>query len=127
MPHFTVHISESALDEAAEEGLIRGLADAVGSVYGERFGRLAAVDLLGIPPHRRGIGGKPAGPAGPNVTLSLREAAYRHPGVPNAPARLIGAITDAVAGVLGEQVREQVTVALLAVPEGRSGVGGRAA
>jgi hypothetical protein len=41
----------------------------------------------------------------PDITPSLREAAYRHPQVPDAPARLIAAITDAVAGVLGEEVR----------------------
>ncbi|MFF4120657.1 4-oxalocrotonate tautomerase family protein [Streptomyces sp. NPDC001714] len=127
MPHFTVHISDTALDEPAEQGLIRGLAEAVGSVYGEPFGRLVAVDLVGIPQRRRGIGGKPTADTAPNVTLSLREAAYRHPEVPDAPARLIAAITDAVVRALGEHVRGQVTVALLAVPEGRSGVGGRVA
>lgn len=127
MPHFTVHITESALDRKAEEGLIRGLADAIGSVYGEQFGRLAAVDLIGIPAHRRGVGGAPSGQAGPNVTLSLREAAYRHPEVPDASARLIAAITEAVVGVLGEEVRAQVAIGLTAVPEGRSGVGGRVA
>ncbi|MFI1731454.1 hypothetical protein ACH40E_20020 [Streptomyces acidicola] len=127
MPHFTVHITETALDRKAEEGLIRGLADAVGSVYGEYFRRLVAVDLIGIPQHRRGVGGALSGRTAPNITLSLREAAYRHPQVPDAPARLITAITDAIVGVLGEQVREQVTVGLLAVPEGRSGIGGRLA
>jgi phenylpyruvate tautomerase PptA (4-oxalocrotonate tautomerase family) len=127
MPHFTVHISQAALDETAEEGLIHGLTNAVGSVYGEQFRRLVAVDLIGIPQRRRGIGGKPTDQAAPNITLSLREAAYRHPGVPDAPTRLITAITDAVVGTLGEQTRAQVTVGLLAVPEGRSGVGGRVA
>ncbi|MFC8512344.1 hypothetical protein [Streptomyces sp. NPDC057257] len=127
MPHFTVHISESALDTKTEENLIRGLTDAVGSVYGEQFGRLVAVDLIGIPQHRRGIAGKPSTQVAPNITLSLREAAYNHPDVPNAPARLITAITDAATATLGEQTREEVTVALLAVPEGRSGTGGRVA
>ncbi|MET7488806.1 hypothetical protein [Streptomyces sp. NPDC005538] len=125
MPHFTVHISETALDEKTEDGLIRGLTDAVGSVYGEQFGRLVAVDLIGIPRRRRGIGGSPTDQAAPNITLSLREAAYQHPDVPDAPARLITAITDAAATVLGEQTREQVTVALLTTPAGRSGIGGR--
>ncbi|WP_225834402.1 hypothetical protein [Streptomyces sp. NK08204] len=127
MPHFTVHISESALDGKTEEGLIRGLTDAVGSVYGDRFSRLVVVDLVGLPAHRRGIGGRAADQAAPDVTLRLREAAYRHPQVPDTPARLIAAITDAVTGVLGEQVREQVAVSLLSVPEGRSGVGGQVA
>ena len=79
MPHFTVHISEAVLDRQAEEGLIRGLTDAVGSVYGERFTHLVAVDLIGIPRGRRGLGGKPTAQVSPNITLSLREAAYRHP------------------------------------------------
>ncbi|MFI6402611.1 hypothetical protein [Streptomyces sp. NPDC050548] len=127
MPHFTVHISEAVLDGRAEEGLIQGLTEAVGSVYGERFKHLVAVDLIGIPRHRRGIGGKPTDQAAPNITLSLREAAYRHPGVPDAPARLVSAITEAVVDVLGEQIRQQVTVGLTATPEGRSGVGGRVA
>ncbi|MER7836138.1 hypothetical protein ABTY98_09525 [Streptomyces sp. NPDC096040] len=47
--------------------------------------------------------------------------------MPDAPARPIAAITGAVTGVLGEQVREQTAVGLLSVPEGRSGVGGRVA
>ncbi|MEU6142517.1 hypothetical protein ABZ848_19360 [Streptomyces sp. NPDC047081] len=127
MPHFTVHISESALDTRTEESLIRGLTDVIGSVYGERFGQLAAVDLIGIPQRRRGLAGKPTTRIAPNITLSLREVAYNHPDVPNAPARLITAITDAVTAALGEETREEVTVALLAVPEGRSGVGGRVA
>ncbi|MEU6549079.1 hypothetical protein ABZ915_02175 [Streptomyces sp. NPDC046915] len=122
-----MHISETVLGRKAEEGLIRELADAIGSVCGGQFRRLVAVDLIGIPPHRRGIGGAPSGQAAPSVTLSPREAAYQHPKVPDAPARLIAAITDAVAGVLGEEVREQVTVGLPAVPEGRSGVGGQVA
>ncbi|MGW0769371.1 hypothetical protein [Streptomyces sp. NPDC002676] len=125
MPHFTVHISETALDGETEEGLIRGLTDAVGSVYGDQFGRLAAVDLIGIPARRRGVGGAATDRIAPTVTLSLREGAYRHPQVPDASARLIAAITDAVAGVFGEQVREQVAVSLLGVAEGRSGVGGQ--
>nr|WSY49071.1 hypothetical protein OG999_02180 [Streptomyces sp. NBC_00886] len=127
MPHFTVHISETALDTKVEQGLIRGLTDAVGSVYGEQFGHLVAVDLIGIRSGRRAIGGTATNQAAPNITLSLREAAYRHPRVPDAPARLIAAITGAVVGVLGEEVREQVTVSLSAVPEGRSGTGGQVA
>jgi len=127
MPHFTVHISEAVLDRQTEEGLIRGLTDAVDSVHGERFTHLVAVDLIGIPRGRRGLGGKPTAQVSPNITLSLREAAYRHPDVPDAPAQLISAITESVVGVLGEQVREQVTVGLSATPEGRSGAGGRVA
>ncbi|MYW65627.1 hypothetical protein GTY65_16405 [Streptomyces sp. SID8379] len=125
MPHFTVHITESALTDTTEKALISELTDAVGSVFGDGFRDLVAVDLVGIPAHRRAIGGTTITRAAPTVTLSLREGAYRHPQVPDAAARLVVAITDAVAGALGEQVREEVTVSLEAVPAGRSGAGGQ--
>ncbi|MBD0422770.1 tautomerase family protein [Streptomyces sp. NPDC052309] len=124
MPHFTVHLREESLDGTVEPKLIAALADAVGSVYGEEFRRLVGVDLIGVPQHRRGIGGVPTDTDAPLVTFSLREPALRHPRVPEAPARLVAAITDALAGVLGEGVREQTVVSLAGVPDGRSGVGG---
>ncbi|MER5501846.1 MULTISPECIES: hypothetical protein [unclassified Streptomyces] len=127
MPHFNVHIREEALDGTVEPKLIAALADAVGTVYGEGFRRLVGVDLIGIPQHRRGIGGKPADIDAPLVTLSMREAAYHLPEVPDAPARLVAATTDAVAGVLGEAVREQVIVTITGVPDGRTGVAGAVA
>ncbi|MEU1178688.1 hypothetical protein ABZ464_13750 [Streptomyces sp. NPDC005820] len=127
MPHYTVHISETALDGTVEPKLIGALADAVGSVYGERFRSLVGVDVIGIPPHRRGIGGLPTDKIAPSVTLSMREAAYHVPGVPDAIPRLIGATTDAVAAVLGEDVRAQTLVSVTGVPDGRSGVAGAVA
>ncbi|MEU8959289.1 hypothetical protein AB0C93_33960 [Streptomyces sp. NPDC048518] len=124
MPHLSVHISEEALDGTTEPRLIGALTDAVGAVYGEEFGRLVGVDLIGIPQRRRGLGGRPAEIDAPHVTLSMREAAYRHPKVPDAPARLVRALTDALADVLGEDVRRQVLVTLDGVPDGRTGVAG---
>jgi hypothetical protein len=61
------------------------------------------VDLIGIPQHRRGIGGVPAESDAPLVTLSMREAAYHLPEIPDAPVRLVAAITDALVGVLRPQ------------------------
>ncbi|GHB39901.1 hypothetical protein GCM10010377_33460 [Streptomyces viridiviolaceus] len=124
MPHFTVHLSEETLDGTVEPKLIAALTDAVGSVYGEEFRRLVGVDLIGVPQHRRGLGGVPTDADAPLVTFSLREAALHLPQVPEAPARLVAAITGALAGVLGEGVREQTVVSLTGVPDGRSGVGG---
>ncbi|MFI6699842.1 tautomerase family protein [Streptomyces sp. NPDC050509] len=57
----------------------------------------------------------------------MREAAYHLPQIPDAPARLVAAITDALVGVLGESVREQVIVTIAGVPEGRTGVAGTVA
>ncbi|MER5432435.1 hypothetical protein [Streptomyces sp. NPDC002588] len=127
MPHYTVHISEDVLDGTVEPRLFGALADAVGSVYGERLRGLVGVDLIGIPRHRRGVGGLPADRVAPSVTLSMREAAYHLPEVPDAPARLIGATADAVASVLGEGVRAETIVSVVGVPDGRTGVAGAVA
>lgn len=127
MPHISVQIREEALDGTVESGLISALTDAVGVVYGAEFRRLVGVDLIGVPQRRRGVGGVPTDDDAPLVTLSMREAAYHLPQVPDAPARLVAAVTDAVAGVLGEGVRQQVVVTIAGVPEGRSGVAGAVA
>ncbi|MDX2681132.1 hypothetical protein [Streptomyces soliscabiei] len=47
--------------------------------------------------------------------------------MPDAPARLIGATADAVAAVLGEDIREQTIVSVVGVPDGRTGVAGAVA
>ncbi|MGW2426109.1 hypothetical protein ACWC0C_44065 [Streptomyces sp. NPDC001709] len=127
MPHFIVHIREEALDGTVEPKLISALADAVGAVYGEEFRRLVGVDLIGIPQHRRGIGGNPIDHDAPLVTLSMREAAYHLPEVPDAPARLVATVTDALADALGEAVRKQVIVTIAGVPDGRTGIAGAVA
>ncbi|MFB7210433.1 hypothetical protein [Streptomyces sp. NPDC056255] len=127
MPHFSVHIREEALDGTVEPKLISALTDAVGSVYGAEFRRLVGVDLIGIPQHRRGIGGNPTDDDAPLVTLSMREAAYHVPEIPDAPARLVAATTDAMAAALGEAVRKQVIVTIVGVPDGRTGVAGTVA
>ena len=127
MPHYTVHVREDALDGSVEPKLITALADAVGSVYGDRFRSLVGVDLIGIPAHRRGVGGARTDGVNPLITLSMREAAYHVAEVPDAPARLIAATTDAVAAVLGEHVREETVVSIVGVAEGRTGVAGAVA
>ncbi|MET9734420.1 hypothetical protein ABZZ79_28435 [Streptomyces sp. NPDC006458] len=127
MPHFSVHIREEALDGTVEPKLIRALTDAVGAVYGEGFSRLVAVDLIGVPQHRRGIGGVRTDKDAPVVTLSMREAAYHLAEVPDAPARLVAAVVDAMAGALGEHIRDEVVVTVEGVPDGRTGVAGAVA
>ncbi|HEY8985019.1 MAG TPA: hypothetical protein VIU15_36275 [Streptomyces sp.] len=126
MPHLTVHLGEEALT-GHEPQLITALTDAVGEVFGPDFRKLVAVDLIGIPAHRRGTGGVVTGGATPQITLSMREGAYHHPDVPEAPARLVAALTDGVTRVLGEEIREGTLVTLVGVAQGRTGVGGRLA
>jgi len=127
MPHLSVHIREGALDGTIEPKLISALTDAVGAVYGEEFRRLVGVDLIGIPQNRRGIGGVPSELDAPLVTLSMREAAYHLPEIPDAPARLVATTTNALVSVLGEDIRKQIIVTIVGVPDGRTGVSGTVA
>ncbi|MFG2904460.1 hypothetical protein ACGF13_05270 [Kitasatospora sp. NPDC048286] len=124
MPHLSLHIREESLTPAVEPTLIAGLTDAVTSVFGEQFRPLVAVELIGVPQRRRGIGGVPTDEAAPVVTLSMREAAYHLPQFPDAPARLVAAAAGAIAAVFGEAVGRQTVVTLDGVPAGRSGIGG---
>ncbi|KPH97396.1 hypothetical protein OK074_6554 [Actinobacteria bacterium OK074] len=126
MPHFMVHMPEEDLDGKVEAELVRALTDGVAEVLGEWARGVAVVELFGVPRGRGGVGGKPVGdgPAAPVVTLNLRERALTHPQLPDAPAQLIHALTEAVTGVLGEAVRGGVTVTLVGVREGGWGVGG---
>jgi phenylpyruvate tautomerase PptA (4-oxalocrotonate tautomerase family) len=125
VPHFNVHMFEEALDGEVEPATIRALTDALVEVYGERARELAVVEILGIPRHRWGIGGTPAVEHRPTVTLHLREPALHL--VDDAPERLIAAITDAMARVLGDDIRAHLAVTIVGIPTGRSGVAGQVA
>jgi phenylpyruvate tautomerase PptA (4-oxalocrotonate tautomerase family) len=123
MPHLTARVPEARL-AGHEPALITALTDAVVQVYGEWARDLVIVQLDGIPRGRWGVGGRAADDAAPAVTLGIREAALTRPGGNDIAARLVAGLTDAVAGVLGEQARGGTSVELVATPEGRSGVGG---
>ena len=123
MPHLSVHALESDL-AGRETALIENLTEAVVAVYGEWARGLADVRLIGLPPHRWGIGGKPAQGASPSVTFGIKEAAFHRPDADEIVARLVSGVTDAVVAVLGERVRAGVTVELVATPPGRTGIGG---
>lgn len=124
MPHLTVQIREETLDGDVEPKLVRALTDAVAAVVGEWARAVAVVELFGVPAHRWGTGGTPGEAPAPLVTLTMREGGLTHPGIPDASARLIRSLTEGVTAVLGESVREHVTVLIVGVPAGRSGVGG---
>ncbi|GGV64110.1 hypothetical protein GCM10010294_15830 [Streptomyces griseoloalbus] len=124
MPHFEVRIHEEELDGEVEPALVLALTEALVKVYGERARPMAVVELFGIPRHRWGIGGVPAAVNAPIVSLNVREAALHLPGIDHAPTQLITSVTDAVVEVFGESVRRHVTVYVVGVPPGRSGVGG---
>lgn len=124
MPHFSVQMFDELLDGTVESRTIRALTDAVVRVYGEQARPLAVVELFGIPRHRWGSGGVPAGENAPIVTLNMRETALNRPTIDDAPARLITSITDGMVEVFGEHAREHVNVLIVGIPAGRSGVGG---
>lgn len=123
MPHFNVHMFDEALDGEVEPATIRALTDAIVDVYGERARALAVVEIFGIPRHRWGIGGAPATEHRPTVTLHMREPALHM--VDDAPERLIASITDAMAHVLGDDIRDHLAVTIVGIPTGRSGVAGQ--
>ena len=123
MPHLTVRAPEAQL-AGREPALITALTDAVVRVYGEWARDLVVVQLDGIPPGRWGVGGRAADNAAPAITFGIREAALTRPDGKEIAARLVAGLTDAVAGVLGEQARGGTRVELVATPEGRSGLGG---
>jgi phenylpyruvate tautomerase PptA (4-oxalocrotonate tautomerase family) len=123
MPHLTVRVPEAQLT-GREQALITALTDAVTEVYGQWARDIVVVQLDGVPQGRWGIGGRAADDAAPAITFGIREAALIRPGGGETAARLVAGLTDAVAGVLGEQARGGTTVELVATPEGRAGIGG---
>ncbi|NIH87643.1 tautomerase family protein [Amycolatopsis granulosa] len=123
MPHLTVHALESDLT-GRETALIEALTDAVVAVYGDWARDLVDVRLIGLPPNRWGIGGKPAESPAPTVTFGIKESVFARPDADEIVARLVTEVTGAIVAVCGEGVRSGVTVDLVGTPVGRSGVGG---
>jgi phenylpyruvate tautomerase PptA (4-oxalocrotonate tautomerase family) len=123
MPHLSVRVPEARL-AGNEPALIAALTDAVVAVYGEWARDLVMVHLDGVPAGRWGIGGRAADDAAPAITFGIREAALTRPDGNEIAARLVSGLTDAVAGVCGEQARGGTSVDLVATPEGRTGFGG---
>ena len=106
------------------KGQARALTDAVVQVYGDWARDLVVVHLDGVPRGRWGIGGHPVDTTGPSITVGIREAALTRPDGPSIAARLVAALTDATATILGEQVRATTTIDLVATPAGRTAVAG---
>jgi phenylpyruvate tautomerase PptA (4-oxalocrotonate tautomerase family) len=123
MPHLTARVPEARL-AGHEPALITALTDAVVQVYGEWARDLVVIHLDGVPHGRWGVGGKAADDASPAITFGIREAALDRPDGREIAARLVAGLTDAVAGVLGEEARSGTSVELVATPRGRTGLGG---
>lgn len=123
MPHLTVYAPEPALADR-EAPLIAALTEAVVAVYGEWAREIAVVLLIGVPPGRWGQGGKPIDSPAPRVTFGIRATVFDRPDASAVLSRLTAGVTDAIASVLGDHFRSDVTVEFVAAPDGRTGVGG---
>ncbi|MET7700727.1 hypothetical protein [Streptomyces sp. NPDC005485] len=124
MPHLTVHALEPQVT-GRENDLIARLTDAVTSVYGEWARDLVVVQLAGLPAGRWAVGGVARRDAAPTVTFAIREKALTRADGPQIAARLVAAVTDAVATALGEHHRGGIVVDLVATRDDRTAVGGR--
>lgn len=83
------------------------------------------VRLVGVPGHRWAVGGDFDHKAAPEVTFGIRAGAFDRPDAREIASRLVARVTDAVAAVLGEELRDEVVVELVPQPDDRTGVGGR--
>lgn len=124
MPHLTVSATESQLS-GRETALISALTDAVVAVYGEWARPLVVVHLVAVPAGRWAVGGRIVdADAAPEVRFGIRAGALTRPDGIDIARRLVAAVTDAVAGALGEQLRAAVLVELVPQPDDQVGVGG---
>ncbi|MFF9004167.1 4-oxalocrotonate tautomerase family protein [Streptomyces achromogenes] len=122
MPHLTVHVPENRLT-GKESALIAALTDAIVDIYGEWARDLVSVRLDGVPAGRFAQGGK-AVDANASVTLGVRAGVFERPDAAQITARLGAALTDAIARVVGEDLRAGTMVELVASPPERTFVGG---
>ncbi|MGA4538801.1 tautomerase family protein [Uniformispora flossi] len=122
MPHLTVHLAESKLT-GKESGLVAALTDAVVDVYGEWARDLVSVRLAGVPAGRFAQGGK-AADTNASVTMGVRAGVFDRPDAAEITGRLGTALTDALARIVGEDLRAGTMVELVASPPERTFVGG---
>jgi phenylpyruvate tautomerase PptA (4-oxalocrotonate tautomerase family) len=123
VPHLDVYASESDL-AGREEALIGGLTEAVVAVYGEWARPAVVVRLIGLPAGRWGIGGHVVAEPAPGVTFGINEKALARPDAATILAGLAAGVTDAIAGVVGERVRDGVTIDFVAQADERFAAGG---
>ena len=122
MPHLTVHLPEHRL-AGQEPALTAALTEAIVDVYGEWARDIVGIRLAGVPAGRLAKGGK-AVDTSASVVLGIRAGAFERPDTEQLTARLGAGLTDAVTGVLGEDMRAGTMVELVASPPDRTFVGG---
>ncbi|MBK3521090.1 MULTISPECIES: tautomerase family protein [Streptomyces] len=125
MPHLTVHLPENRL-AGKEPVLVAALTDAVVDVYGDWARDLVSVRLAGVPAGRFAQGGK-AVDTNASVIMGVRAGVFDRPDATEITARLGAGLTDAIARVVGEDLRAGTMVELVASPPERTFVGGAVA
>lgn len=124
MPHLTVHALEHQL-AGREEDLTTALTEAVAAVYGEWARSIAVVQLVGLPAGRWAVGGVSRKTVAPAVTFGIRAGALTRPETPDFLRRLATGVTDAIAAVLGEDVRAGTVVEFVGQRDDLTAVGGQ--
>lgn len=122
MPHLTVQLPENRLN-ANEPLLAAVLTDAVVAVYGEWARPLVSVRMTGVPAGRFARGGRAVDTIA-SVVMGVRASVFDRPDAAEVTARLGAGLTDAVAKVVGEDLRGGIMVELVASPPERTFVGG---
>jgi phenylpyruvate tautomerase PptA (4-oxalocrotonate tautomerase family) len=122
VPHLTVHLPENRLT-GEEPELVTALTEAIVDVYGEWARDLVSIRLAGVPADRFAQGGK-AVDTNASVILGIRAGVFDRPDAAQIVARLGTALTNAITGVLGEELRAGTMVELVASPPERTFVGG---
>jgi phenylpyruvate tautomerase PptA (4-oxalocrotonate tautomerase family) len=112
VPHLTAHIPEARL-AGREPELVTALTEAIAGVYGAWARDLVSVRLDGVPAGRFAQGGKETD-AHVSVVLGVRAGVFDRPDAAEITARLGAGLTDAVASVLGEELRAGTMVELVA-------------
>lgn len=123
MPHLELHAREEDL-AGREADLIDALTTAVVDVYGDWARSIVDVRLTGIPAGRWAIGGRAVETPTVAISFGVRQALFERPDADQLVRRLVAVLTDAVTSAFGDAARSGVTVDLVAVPPGRTSVGG---
>ncbi|MFK0158212.1 4-oxalocrotonate tautomerase family protein [Streptomyces sp. NPDC090499] len=122
MPHLTVHLPETRLT-GKEPVLVAALTDAVVDVYGEWARDLVSIRLAGVPAGRYAQGGK-AVDTNASVILGVRAGVFDRPDAARITERLGAGLTEAIARVVGDDLRAGTMVELVASPPDRTFLGG---
>ncbi|MFD0899070.1 hypothetical protein [Actinomadura sediminis] len=106
-----------------ESELVTALTEAIVGVYGDWARDLVSIRLDGVPAGRFAQGGE-AVDTNASVVLGVRAGLFDRPDAADITAALGAALTDAIADVLGDELRPGTMVELVPSAPERTFVGG---